>query len=102
MLANGWPVAVKHIIKNEHAETFLREVTSLSHVRHPNLVSLRGYCDGQDECFLVYEFCINGNLSEWLFGKYLYKETFFKKRNYMRKRHNVRTKYVMLRLEVII
>lgn len=69
MLANGWPVAVKHIIKNEHAETFLREVTSLSHVRHPNLVSLRGYCDGQDECFLVYEFCINGNLSEWLFGK---------------------------------
>ncbi|XP_062185634.1 probable receptor-like protein kinase At2g42960 [Phragmites australis] len=69
VLANGWPVAVKHIIKNEHAETFLREVTSLSHVRHPNLVSLRGYCDGQDECFLVYELCINGNLSEWLFGK---------------------------------
>lgn len=61
MLANGWPVAVKHIIKNEHAETFLREVTSLSHVRHPNLVSLRGYCDGQDECFLVYELCVNGN-----------------------------------------
>lgn len=82
LLANGWPVAVKHIIKNEHAETFLREVTSLSHVRHPNLVSLRGYCDGQDECFLVYEFCINGNLSEWLFGKYLYKETFFKKKLY--------------------
>ncbi|KAM0912138.1 hypothetical protein ACQ4PT_013012 [Festuca glaucescens] len=69
MLANGWSVAVKHIIKNEHAETFLREVTSLSHVRHPNLVSLRGYCDGQDECFLVYELCVNGNLSEWLFGK---------------------------------
>nr|CAB3484787.1 unnamed protein product [Digitaria exilis] len=69
VLANGWPVAVKHIVKNEHAETFLREVTSLSHVRHPNLVSLRGYCDGQEECFLVYELCINGNLSEWLFGK---------------------------------
>ncbi|KAF7016875.1 hypothetical protein CFC21_030395 [Triticum aestivum] len=69
MLANGWPVAVKHIIKNEHAETFVREVTSLSHVKHPNLVSLRGYCDGQEECFLVYELCVNGNLSEWLFGK---------------------------------
>lgn len=26
------------------------------------LVSLRGYCDGQEECFLVYELCINGNL----------------------------------------
>ncbi|TVU14121.1 hypothetical protein EJB05_37567, partial [Eragrostis curvula] len=60
VLANGWPVAVKHIVKNEHAETFLREVTSLSHIRHPNLVSLRGYCDGQEECFLVYELCING------------------------------------------
>ncbi|OQU81736.1 hypothetical protein SORBI_3006G111400 [Sorghum bicolor] len=69
VLANGWPVAVKHIVKNEHAETFLREVKSLSHVRHPNLVSLRGYCDGQEECFLVYELCVNGNLSEWLFGK---------------------------------
>jgi interleukin-1 receptor-associated kinase 1 len=83
MLANGRSVAVKHIIKNEHAETFLREVTSLSHVRHPNLVSLRGYCDGQDECFLVYELCVNGNLSEWLFGKYLYEET-FSKNTYMR------------------
>jgi interleukin-1 receptor-associated kinase 1 len=90
LLANGWPVAVKHIIKNEHAETFLREVTSLSHVRHPNLVSLRGYCDGQDECFLVYELCINGNLSEWLFGKYLYEET------------TLCIKYVMLRLKLII
>lgn len=69
VLTNGWPVAVKHIVKNEHAETFLREVKSLSHVRHPNLVSLRGYCDGQEECFLVYELCINGNLSEWLFGE---------------------------------
>uniref|UniRef100_A0A453C625 Protein kinase domain-containing protein n=2 Tax=Aegilops tauschii subsp. strangulata TaxID=200361 RepID=A0A453C625_AEGTS len=75
MLANGWPVAVKHIIKNEHAETFVREVTSLSHVKHPNLVSLRGYCDGQEECFLVYELCVNGNLSEWLFGKYIFEET---------------------------
>jgi serine/threonine protein kinase len=74
MLANGWPVAVKHIVKNEHAETFLREVTSLSHIRHPNLVSLRGYCDGQEECFLVYELCINSNLSEWLFSEYLLKE----------------------------
>ncbi|RLM73200.1 putative serine/threonine-protein kinase [Panicum miliaceum] len=69
VLANGWPVALKHIVKNEHAGTFLREVTSLSHVRHPNLVSLRGYCDGQEEFFLVYELCINGDLSEWLFGK---------------------------------
>lgn len=38
------------------------------HVRHPNLVALMGCCVMEDECFLVYEFCPNGNLSEWLFG----------------------------------
>ncbi|XP_072973619.1 probable receptor-like protein kinase At2g42960 isoform X2 [Typha angustifolia] len=69
VLATGCHVAVKHIIKDEHAETFMREVTSLSHVRHPNLVTLRGYCEYADECFLVYELCVNGNLSEWLFGE---------------------------------
>ncbi|KAJ6820726.1 putative serine/threonine-protein kinase isoform X2 [Iris pallida] len=69
VLSNGSHVAVKHIIKDAHVETFMREVTSLSHVRHPNLVTLRGYCEEQDERFLVYELCANGNLSEWLFGK---------------------------------
>lgn len=69
ILSNGQHVAVKHIIKDGEMETFVREVTSLSHVRHPNLVSLLGHCEGRDECFLVYELCQNGNLSEWLFGK---------------------------------
>lgn len=68
ILSNGWPVAVKHIIKDQYVETFVREVTSLSHVRHPNLVTLLGYCEEEDECFLVYELCSNGSLSEWLFG----------------------------------
>ncbi|XP_020571178.1 putative serine/threonine-protein kinase [Phalaenopsis equestris] len=69
VLSNGWQVAIKHIIKDEQAETFLREVTSLSHVRHPNLVILRGYCERQHDCFLVYELYGNGCLSEWLFGR---------------------------------
>ncbi|KAK1292579.1 putative receptor-like protein kinase [Acorus calamus] len=69
VLSNGLRVAIKHIIKDGHVETFVREVTSLSHVRHPNLVTLLGYCDEEDDCFLVYELCANGNLSEWLFGK---------------------------------
>ncbi|KAK9272933.1 hypothetical protein L1049_003312 [Liquidambar formosana] len=46
-----------------------REVTSLSHVRHQNLVALLGFCEEEDEYFLVYELCPNGNLSEWIFGK---------------------------------
>ncbi|KAF8399276.1 hypothetical protein HHK36_015141 [Tetracentron sinense] len=69
VLSNGRHVAVKHIINDGYVETFVREVTSLSHVKHPNLVALFGYCEEEDECFLVYELCPNGNLSEWIFGK---------------------------------
>ena len=77
MLSNGQRIAVKHIINDGHVETFVREVTSLSHVRHPNLVRLIGYCENHDEYFLVYELCHNGNLSEWLFGTLLNYEFFF-------------------------
>ncbi|XP_020416128.1 proline-rich receptor-like protein kinase PERK3 isoform X1 [Prunus persica] len=69
ILSNNQHVAIKHIINDGNVETFAREVTSLSHIRHPNLVTLLGYCVNEDECFLVYELCPNGNLSEWLFGK---------------------------------
>ncbi|KAL0014278.1 hypothetical protein SO802_001347 [Lithocarpus litseifolius] len=69
ILSNNQHVAIKHIIDDGNIQSFVREVTSLSHVRHPNLVTLMGCCLMEDECFLVYEFCPNGNLSEWLFGK---------------------------------
>lgn len=70
-MTNNQQVAVKHIINDDgNMETFVREVTSLSHVRHPNLVALLGFCIEGDECFLVYELCPNGSLSEWLFGNY--------------------------------
>ncbi|KAL5759794.1 hypothetical protein ACOSQ2_018632 [Xanthoceras sorbifolium] len=68
-LSNGQHVAVKHIINDECVETFVREVRSLSHVQHPNLVALLGHCEDNDTCFLVYELCHNGNLSEWLYSK---------------------------------
>lgn len=68
ILSNGQHVAVKHIIKEGHVDTYVREVTSMSDVRHPNLVTLFGHCENEDECFLIYELCHNGNLSEWLFG----------------------------------
>ncbi|XP_038693657.1 probable LRR receptor-like serine/threonine-protein kinase RKF3 [Tripterygium wilfordii] len=69
VLSSGQHVAVKHIINDGHIETFVREIASLSQVRHPNLVALLGYCEKEDECFLVYELCHNGDLSEWLYGK---------------------------------
>ncbi|KAK1438842.1 hypothetical protein QVD17_04654 [Tagetes erecta] len=68
-LSNKRHVAIKHIINEEFVETFLREVKNLALVKHPNLVTLLGYCDNGDECFLIYELCVKGNLSEWLFGK---------------------------------
>ncbi|KAJ9564106.1 hypothetical protein OSB04_000072 [Centaurea solstitialis] len=68
ILSNKRHVAIKHIINDGFIETFLREVRNLALVRHPNLVALLGYCDNGDECFLIYELCTNGNLSEWLFG----------------------------------
>ncbi|KAK0574872.1 hypothetical protein LWI29_030330 [Acer saccharum] len=67
-LSNGQHVAVKHITDDGYIETFVREVRSLSHVQHPNLVALLGHCEDNDDCFLVYELCHNGNLSEWLYS----------------------------------
>ncbi|KAK7316427.1 hypothetical protein VNO77_35454 [Canavalia gladiata] len=69
-MKNNQHVAIKHIINDDgNMETFIREVTSLSHIRHPNLVTLLGCCVKGDECFLIYELCPNGSLSEWLLGK---------------------------------
>ncbi|PHU02081.1 hypothetical protein BC332_27332 [Capsicum chinense] len=76
ILADRKHVAVKHIIKDEQMETFVREVTSLWHIKHPNLVSLLGHYDGPNECFLVYELRHNGNISEWLFANILLSASF--------------------------
>ncbi|KAH7510695.1 hypothetical protein FEM48_ZijujUnG0092800 [Ziziphus jujuba var. spinosa] len=67
VLSNGQHVSVKYINKDGYIDTFIREVRSLSNVRHQNLVALIGYCVDKEECFLVYELCHNGNLSKWLF-----------------------------------
>ena len=70
-MTNNLNVAIKHIINDDgNVNTFVREITSLSHVRHPNIVALLSYCVEGDERFLVYELCPNGSLSEWLFGNY--------------------------------
>lgn len=66
VMSNNQHVAIKKITNDE---TFVREIRSLVHVKHPNLVPLLGYCENQSECFLIYELCPNGNLSDWLYGK---------------------------------
>ncbi|XP_078448043.1 LRR receptor kinase BAK1-like [Wolffia australiana] len=70
-LRDGSSVAVKRINRSscraEEAEFFdsLKLLTSLS---HENLVSLNGFCCSTDrgECFLVFDYAPNGNLSQYL------------------------------------
>lgn len=51
---------------------FLVEVLMLIVLRHPNLVSLIGYCADGDERLLVYEYMPKGSLEDHLFGKLFY------------------------------
>lgn len=66
ILPSGQAVAIKHINKSNRSDSFVREVESFSRVRHPNLVSLLGYCIERGEQYLVYEYCPAGNLAEHL------------------------------------
>ncbi|CAL9767851.1 unnamed protein product, partial [Musa acuminata subsp. burmannicoides] len=63
ILPSGQLVAIKHLYKTAMNGSFTREVEGLSKVRHPNLVSLLGYCDENGDKYLVYEYCSNGNLA---------------------------------------
>ncbi|KAK4280490.1 hypothetical protein QN277_012112 [Acacia crassicarpa] len=71
VLRDGSVVAVKSIskssCKSDEAE-FLKGLNILTSLRNENLVRLRGFCcsRGRGECFLVYDFVPNGNLSRYL------------------------------------
>lgn len=66
-------VAIKQLDKNamQGNREFLEEVAELSHVQHPNLVNLIGYCTDGRQRILVYEYLSNGSLEDHLFGKFL-------------------------------
>lgn len=71
VLRDGSVVAIRSInvtsCKSEEAE-FLRGLDLLFSLRHENLVKLRGFCcsKSRGECFLIYDFAPNGNLSRYL------------------------------------
>ncbi|KAL1294571.1 hypothetical protein HN51_055344 [Arachis hypogaea] len=71
VLRDGSVVAVKSIsktsCKSDEGE-FLKGLSILTSLRNDNLVKLRGFCcsSGRGECFLVYDFVSNGNLSRFL------------------------------------
>lgn len=66
-LPSGAVVAVKRMSFKHGKESFQAEVTSLSQIRHRNLVQLRGWCHHEEQLLLVYDYMCNGSLDEWLF-----------------------------------
>ena len=64
-------VAIKRTIfgsTGQGFDEFSNEVVLLCQLSHPNLVPLIGYCMDEPEMILVYEFMVNGNLRDHLYG----------------------------------
>ncbi|CAN4096170.1 unnamed protein product [Withania somnifera] len=69
-LQSGEVVAVKQLDRSgtQGNEEFLVEVSKLSHLKHPNLVNLIGYCGDGDQRILVFEHMPLGCLEDHLRG----------------------------------
>ncbi|KAG2677531.1 hypothetical protein I3760_12G101900 [Carya illinoinensis] len=71
VLRDGSLVAIRVInvtsCKSDEAE-FMKGLKLLASLRHENLVRLRGFCCSRSrgECFLIYDFALNGNLYRYL------------------------------------
>jgi len=68
-LEGGNLVAVKRINSSasKHAESaFAAELSTLSQIRHRNVVQLQGWCQEKGQLLLVYDYMPNGSLNEWL------------------------------------
>ncbi|XP_019462525.1 PREDICTED: LEAF RUST 10 DISEASE-RESISTANCE LOCUS RECEPTOR-LIKE PROTEIN KINASE-like 1.2 isoform X2 [Lupinus angustifolius] len=72
-LKDGRFVAVKRMNDNNYrgVEQFDNEVEIITGLRHPNLVSIYGYCTSSrsHELVLVYEYVPNGTVADNLYGK---------------------------------
>ncbi|KAJ1428707.1 Protein kinase domain [Sesbania bispinosa] len=67
---NGKIMAVKKIdnsaLSLQEEDNFLEAVSNMSRLRHPNIVTLAGYCAEHGQRLLVYEYIGNGNLHDML------------------------------------
>lgn len=62
-------VAVKRIRHETRGseQGFLAEASSISQIRHRNLVQLKGWCIEDGKFLLVYDYMLNGSLDQWLY-----------------------------------
>ncbi|KAF5472751.1 hypothetical protein F2P56_009444 [Juglans regia] len=67
---NGKITAIKKIdnaaLSLQEEDNFLEAVSNMSRLRHPNIVTLAGYCAEHGQRLLVYEYVGNGNLHDML------------------------------------
>lgn len=66
---SGTVVAVKRIRHESKGgeQGFLAEASSISQIRHRNLVQLKGWCIEDNKFLLVYDYMPNGSLDQWLY-----------------------------------
>lgn len=50
----------------QEEDNFLEAVSNMARLRHPNIVTLAGYCAEHGQRLLVYEYIGNGNLHDML------------------------------------
>ncbi|KAL4594598.1 hypothetical protein ACB092_12G030600 [Castanea dentata] len=73
-LSNGCQVAVKRFSaqflnsQGLDRRRLMKEIGSISRIRHPNLLPIRGWCQDNRQVMVVYDFFTNGSLDKWLFG----------------------------------
>ena len=69
-------VAMKRICGNtkKTLKQFKNEIELLCQLRHPNLMTLLGFCDHKDEKIVVYEYMANGSLHDRLYCSDVKKE----------------------------
>lgn len=66
-------MAVKQLDRSgtQGNQEFLVELSKLTLLKHPNLVSLIGYCTDGDQRILVFEYMPRGCLNDHLLGKFM-------------------------------
>ncbi|KAL6509150.1 hypothetical protein OROGR_022460 [Orobanche gracilis] len=68
-LRRGQLVAIKRLKPENRNMVYDLEVHTLTHLRHPNIINLIGYCAEGEDRYLVYEFMSLGSLSDQLHAR---------------------------------